>query len=172
MRYNAFNNKKVEKPSLYHTPISPNKSDLCSYISGYVDGEGSFCVSLTKNSKYRTGWEVRPSFSVSQNKTRSQVLRLLNVFFGCGSIRPNISDNTLKYEVRSLEDLVDRIIPHFEEYPVLSGKWKDFMAFREVCFLMLDQKHRTPEGLKEIFSLISQMNPSGKRKYDPKEIKI
>ena len=48
--------------------------DISSYISGYVDGEGCFTVSFSPRSKLRVGWEVRPSFSVSQNADRSEVL--------------------------------------------------------------------------------------------------
>ena len=44
--------------------------DISSYISGYVDGEGCFTVSFSPRSKLRVGWEVRPSFSVSQNSKR------------------------------------------------------------------------------------------------------
>ena len=68
------------------------------------------------------GWEVRPSFSVSQNGDRAEVLQLIESTFGCGSIRPDRSDRTLKWETRRLEDILDRVIPHFERYPLLSGK--------------------------------------------------
>ena len=51
--------------------------DLNAYISGYVDGEGCFCVSFQPSNRHRFGWEVRPSFSVSQNLDRSEVLYLI-----------------------------------------------------------------------------------------------
>ena len=38
-------------------------------------------------SKLRAGWEVRPSFSVSQNGDRAEVLYAIQAYFGCGSIR-------------------------------------------------------------------------------------
>src|SRR5690349_8682325 len=46
--------------------------DLNSYISGFVDGEGCFCVSFQPRKRHRFGWEVRPSFSVSQNARKSR----------------------------------------------------------------------------------------------------
>ena len=51
--------------------------DLPSYISGYVDGEGCFNVSFCRRAAMRTGWDVRPSFSVSQNDDRQEVLELM-----------------------------------------------------------------------------------------------
>jgi hypothetical protein len=48
--------------------------DLPSYISGYVDGEGCFTVSIAPRPTLLVRWEVRPSLSVSQNGDRSEVL--------------------------------------------------------------------------------------------------
>ena len=71
------------------------------------------------------GWEVRPSLSVSQNADRSEVLLLIQRYFDCGTIRPDRSDRTLKWEVRRLPYLIERIIPHFRTYPMLSSKQRD-----------------------------------------------
>jgi hypothetical protein len=108
---------------------------LSAYISGYVPGEGCFTVSIAARATLLVGWEVRPSLSVSQNGDRAEVLHLVESHFGCGSIRPDRSDRTLKWETRRLEDLLDRVIPHFEAFPLLSGKRHDFQRFAQVCRL-------------------------------------
>ena len=54
-----------------------------SYLSGFVDGEGCFCVTFNKSNRHKFGWDIRPSFSVSQNRDRSEVLRLMKKHFGC-----------------------------------------------------------------------------------------
>src|SRR5918912_1427299 len=95
---------------------------LSAYISGYVDGEGCFTVSISPRTKLLVGWEVRPSFSVSQNGDRAEVLHALQAYFGCGRIRPDRSDRTLKWETRRLDDLLGRVVPHFERFPLLSAK--------------------------------------------------
>ena len=94
---------------------------LSAYISGYADGEGCFTVSISPRAKLLVGWEVRPSFSVSQNGDRAEMLHAIQAYFRCGSIRPDRSDETLKWETRRLDDLVERVTPHFERYPLLSG---------------------------------------------------
>jgi hypothetical protein len=110
-----------------------NDVDVPSYLSGYVDGEGCFTVSISPRPTLLVGWEVRPSLSVSQNSDRNEVLLLLQKYFGCGTLRPDRSDKTLKWEVRNLSLLVSRIIPHFEIYPLLSGKCCDFQFFADIC---------------------------------------
>jgi LAGLIDADG endonuclease len=139
---------------------------LSAYISGFVDGEGCFTVSISPRAKLLVGWEVRPSFSVSQNGDRAEVLHVLQGHFGCGSIRPDRSDRTLKWETRRLEDLLDRVIPHFRRYPLISGKRLDFERLAAVCRLQAAGAHRTEAGLIEIVELAREMNPSGRRRYD------
>ncbi len=140
--------------------------DIPSYVSGYVDGEGCFCISLRPQPRIRVGWEIRPSFSVSQNADRAEVVNLLPFLFGCGTIRPDRSDKTLKFEVRSLRNLLEAVIPFFEAYPLLSSKRKDFEIFSEVCRRMLLGAHLTASGVESICDLLEQMNSSGSRTYE------
>src|SRR6266536_847074 len=143
---------------------------LSAYISGYADGEGCFTVSISPRAKLLVGWEVRPSFSVSQNGDRAEVLHVIQAYFGCGSIRPDRSDKPLKWETRRLDALVDRVIPHFEAYPLLSGKRQDFERFAVICSSMSAGAHRRVDGLIQIVTIASEMNPSGKRRYDADRI--
>src|SRR5947209_1040701 len=143
---------------------------LSAYISGYADGEGCFSISISPRATLAVGWEVRPSFSVSQNGDRAEVLYALQAHFGCGSIRPDRSDQTLKWETRKLDDLVERIVPHFVRWPLLSGKQRDFERFAFVCHLMADGEHRSREGLIKIVGVVREMNPSGRRRYDADEL--
>jgi len=138
---------------------------LLAYISGYVEGEGCFTISISPRAKLAVGWEVRPSLSVSQNGDRAEVLQLIQAYFGCGSIRPDRSDKTLKWETRRLEDILVRVIPHFERYPLLSGKRFDFERFASVCQSMAAGEHRTTTGLIRIVELVAGMTPSGTRRY-------
>jgi hypothetical protein len=156
--------------SLHKTPALNPRSDLATYISGYVDGEGCFCVSFQPSRRHRFGWEVRPSFSVSQNAERSELLTMLKNMWDCGSIRPDRSDRTLKFEVRKLEDLMTRVLPHFRTYPLISSKQADVVRFDQVCCWMSAGRHLERSGFVRIVRLAMEMNPSGKRKYSESDI--
>ncbi len=144
--------------------------DPYSYISGYFDGEGCFTISISPRATLNVGWETRPSASVSQNRDRSQVLDLIQHYFGCGTIRPDRSDQTVKWEVRNLTELRQQVIPHFRAYPMLSAKQADFERFAAACELMARKRHLTATGMVQIVELAAGMNPSGKRRYEPAEI--
>ena len=144
--------------------------DFPSYLSGYFDGEGCFTVSISPRAKLKVGWEVRPSVSVSQNEDRSQVLHMIHSYFGCGTIRPDPGDRTVKWEVRSLGLILERVVPHFRGWPLLSAKQADFASFASICERMDRKEHRTNEGLIEIVRIAAGMNPSGKRRFEPSRI--
>ena len=118
--------------------LAHGQIDLGSYISGYVDGEGCFTVSISTRPTLSAGWEVRPSLSVSQNGDRAEVLLLIQRYFGCGRIRPDRSGRTVKWETRSLDPIRATVIPHFSKYPMLSGKQRDFERFADICEAWLD----------------------------------
>ncbi len=144
--------------------------DFPSYVSGYFDGEGCFTVSISPRASLKVGWEVRPSVSVSQNEDRSQVLHQILEYFGCGTIRSDSGDLTVKWEVRSLQTLQERVIPHFLTWPILSAKQADVERFIAVCDRMEQREHLHPEGLIEIIAIVRRMNPSGTRRFDPDTI--
>ena len=147
-----------------------SKRNIAEYISGYIDGEGCFSVSFSRRPKLLVGWETKPSFSVSQNYDRAEVINLVQNFLGCGYIRRDYSDRTLKLEVRCLDDLVKKVIPHFKKYPMLSSKQKDFLLFAKICAMVAEDKHLRKNDLKKIVRMACQMNASGKRKYSQSDI--
>ena len=141
-----------------------------SYISGYFDGEGCFSVAIAPRSTLAVGWEVRPSVSVSQNGDRDEVIEQIRDYFGCGSIRPDPGDRTVKWETRSLRVLRGTVLPHFHEFPMQSGKQRDFRLLDDICRLMERREHLGSIGLSQIVELARKMNPSGRRRYEPSEI--
>ena len=118
----------------------------------------------------RFGWEVRPSFSVSQNADRAELLYMIQEKWECGFIRPDRSDKTIKFEIRNVGDLVAKVLPHFRAYPLMSSKQADFERFARICELVSNDKHLEREGLEEIVRLAMEMNPSGKPRYIGSEI--
>ena len=145
---------------------------LGAYLSGYADGEGCFCVTFSRSKRHALGWDVRPSFSVSQNRDRAEILEMFRETFGCGTIRPDRSDRTLKYEGRSVPEIVANVIPHFRRYPLLSSKQRDFELFADISEQMGRGEHLTTDGFVKIAAMASKINRTGKKKYPRIEIKV
>ena len=160
----------MEPVQFHKTPALVLNMDIASYISGYVDGEGCFCVSFQPSKRHRFGWEVKPSFSVSQNADRAQLLYLIQRKWECGHIRPDRSDSTLKFEVRNIRELVEKVLPHFRKFPLQSSKQADVERFDAVCQLISARKHLERRGFEQIVRIATRMNSTGKRKYTGSEI--
>lgn len=148
---------------------------LSWYVAGYVDGEGSFHVAIQKSSNVKLGYQVIPEFHVSQNLERASVLREIQQLLGCGYIKDNhrtsLTDKSQVLVVRNREDLLTKIIPFFQRYPLLSSKQADFKKFAEIVTAMQTNHHLTKSGLKQIIVKAFSMNGGGKyRKLDKDKI--
>ena len=136
---------------------------LDGYIAGYVDGEGSFSVSVQHNRTCRVGFQLVPEFHVSQNGDRAQVLELIRDRLGCGYIKPNSKrDKALVLVVRERQALLERVIPFFERVPLLSSKRADFEKFARIVRQMAQGHHRTLAGFGELLEIALSVNGSGR----------
>ncbi len=134
------------------------------YVTGLTEGEGSFYVGILPRKLGNVDFEVRPSFSLTQHKRNRSVLFKLKEYFGCGSIRFSKKDQTYKFEVRSLNDLKEKILPHFEKFPLEGEKEKDFKILKEIVGMMERREHLERKGLLKIVELVEKMTESEKRK--------
>ena len=142
---------------------------IMGWITGFVDGEGCFSVSIFRNPKAKTklGWQVFCEFVVSQGEKSRKSLELIKKYFNCGHIitntrKDNHHENMLKYCVRSVRELKEKIIPFFERHPLKTYKQKDFRIFKKIVNIVSKKEHLSERGMIKIARLISLMN---RRKY-------
>ena len=142
------------------------KEDLGYFLAGFVEGEGSFNVSLRRKADYKVNWQVVMSFNVSQKDP--SILYILKDQLGCGIIKVRKRDGLHSYDATNPDDLIKRVIPYFLRYPVLSeSKQRNFDIFCKIADLMEKGEHKTQSGLKKILLLRETIN-EGKgrtRKY-------
>ena len=67
------------------------------------------------------------------------LLERIQSFFGVGHIYKERED-TMCYQVLSLQDIINVIIPHFEKYPLLTQKRADFLLFKAVVELVAKKR--------------------------------
>ena len=136
------------------------------YITGFVDGEGCFSITIQRSNNVKLGIQVIPEFHVSQHQNRTEVLEAIKEKFGCGYIKPNDPHNprdlTSVYVVRNLEVLRSKVIPFFQRYPFISSKRHDFEKFAKVVNLMNKGEHLRKDSLVTILKIAFSMNASGK----------
>lgn len=128
-------------------------------VTGLADGEGAFVCTISETGKGVTGKSVSLEFKVTQKSHSSGILYELQEFFNCGSVViDNRETDTKKYRVKSLDSILEKIIPHFETYPCLTSKYLNFREWKEIALIMKNKEHLTIEGINKIIGLSSKMN--------------
>ena len=133
------------------------------WVSGFVDGEGTFYVGIYKNPTLKSGYQVLPEFRIVQHQKDIQLLYALKSFFGSGVVRNN-HDDRFELRIRNFNSLKDTVVPFFQKHPLLSKKRFDFIKFRQIIDKMAEKRHLEKEGIVEIIEIAEKMNRAQKPK--------
>lgn len=143
--------------------VPKNIEYLKWYLSGFTDGEGCFSVSISKHKYARWGWKIDPFFQVYQHKDNSRILYLFKEVFGCGYVSKKGGNPVCEvYCVDKIQDLLEKVLTFFAQYPLMGEKYKNFLLFKQICEGLFAKKHFELSGFKNLVRLAFRMNKNGK----------
>jgi len=146
---------------LFHTLGSSNKL-APQWVTGISDSEGNFSI-FTQETK--NGYKFSLSYKVTQKEHSAGILYDLQRYYDCGNVHiDNRKEKALKFNVTKLDDIIKKIIPHFDKYPLLSSKYLDYQDFKKVAFMIKDGLHLNEQGMNSIISIKENMN--SKRSFE------
>jgi len=87
-------------------------------MAGFVSGEGCFFIKQSKSKTHKLGIGISLNFLVVQNIRDTYLLESFIQFFGCGLYSAKEKSGIVTYAVSNFSDIVNIIIPIFEEYPI------------------------------------------------------
>ncbi len=126
------------------------------YISGFVDGEGCFSITINSRKKPRKGCYVRLLFEIELREDDKDILERIQRTLGCGYIyRLDYEkyDKWLphyKLKVSNFSDIYGKVIPFFRNYPLQAKKKENFDAFCKVAELIKQRKHIGDKAVERI----------------------
>ncbi len=147
---NKEHSNNIQRCEVTKDIISP------SWVSGFTSGEGCFKVRISKSASYLTVYQVQLKFQITQHKRDKKLMEKLIDYLGCGYISER--EDIVDFVVTKLEDIINKIIPFFEKYPILGVKSENLKDFCKVAELMKNKEHLTVEGLEKIRLIKSRMN--------------
>jgi hypothetical protein len=113
--------KRFKSTYTYYNPKGKGNLLHPFYVTGFVDGEGSFVVLALKRAQYKTGWNLIPVLTINLHSRDTALLQRIQTFFGgIGKITIIEKDNSAYFSVKSVKDIINVIIPHFEKYHLLT----------------------------------------------------
>ena len=130
------------------------------WVSGFVAGDGGFSIYVRPAKDYVLLEKVYCRFHIAQHIKDLELLKLFIKFFDCGvvALRSNLATPRCDFIVQDTASILDKILPHFDTYPLLNLKQEDYICFKECMTIIKLKKHLTPEGLKRIKELNLEMN--------------
>lgn len=124
------------------------------YIAGFVDGEGCFALKFVRDVRYERKnkptyfyWDIE--FVISLRGDDKEVLEKIQKTLGCGKINFNKKGDA-RYAVNDIGELLDKIVPFFEKYPLHAKKRLDFQLWKEaLAILARNQQRNMQRSLKQ-----------------------
>jgi hypothetical protein len=155
----------VSRPTV-HNQIIPNPE----WVAGFTSGEGSFSVSLFNDSTRQSGVRLLIRFIITQHSRDEALMKSFIDYFGRsagGKYESKKAGKTGDFSVRTMSDIIEKIIPFFKKYKIKGEKYKDWVNWCQIAKLMEEKSHLTPEGLEKIIKIKSGMNRG--RKFSIKD---
>ena len=132
------------------------------WVSGFIAGDGRFSIYVRSAKDYTLGEKVYCRFYITQHSMDQELMYLFIKFFGCGVLNVRSTSPRCDYIVQDISSLFKFIVTHFDTYPLLTIKQKDYLCFRECINILVFKQHLTLEGLNRIKALNLQMNNNRK----------
>ena len=126
-------------------------------MAGFTAGEGCFLASEYK-SNAKLGITPKLIFSVTQHSRDKELMSNFVTYLGCGRYTKRSSGDAGDFLCTRFSEIVGKIIPFFNEYPIIGSKLKDFEDWKKVAELMSTKAHLTSDGLDQIRKIKRGMN--------------
>jgi hypothetical protein len=91
-------------------------------------------------------------------KDRALIQSIQDFFGGIGYLSKLNKTSTVEFRVSTLKDLVDVILPHFDNYPLITKKHSYYLLFKQIVLLMLNKEDNTLEGIQKTVNIRASPN--------------
>lgn len=163
---------KNHNTNIIKLPLKDSSLSEDSWLSGFIDSDGSFSVQYTKlengAKKRKISCRLRIEqrmFDPISNESYFRVLTDISNFLNCSLlVRKQKSTGNEYYNLTASNKLsLDLIVNYLEKYPLFSSKYLDYKDWKKIVLLILEGKHYTEQGINETECVRNSMNK--KRTY-------
>lgn len=119
-------------------PADIDRDAFGHWLSGFVDGEGSFALYHTTGQKTRYE-SLRASLRICLRDDDAPILSRIQSYWSCGVMSSHATNKghpAANITIVKLADLVSVVIPHFERFPLRAKKRNDFTIWKAGVTLM------------------------------------
>lgn len=128
------------------------------FVTGFVDAEGCFMLTLRKAPRQTLGWQIEANFIINLHKRDLELLKDIQTFFGGVGIISKERNGCIDFTISSLNQIITQVIPHFDKYPLITQKRADYLLFKQAVMIMQRGEHLTVSGLEAIINIRATLN--------------
>lgn len=120
------------------------------WVSGFVAGDGGFSIGIREN----TG-QIYFRFHITQHSRDLLLMQIFILFFECGKV--NIRSNTERcdYYVQDFPNINNKIITHFDKFPLYNVKSLDFQSFKQAAALYKEGGKNNRIAIQQIINTMN-----------------
>ena len=112
--------------------ILTNSTNFKNWLVGVADGNGTFYFAKTKNGSWTFG------FLISQSPYNLKMLHYIKSQLKVGQIQVEKNCEMAKFRIRRQEHILLKILPIFDEFPLLTSKQFDYDLFKKAILINND----------------------------------
>ena len=159
---NKNHNTSIEKLSLKQGDLAND-----SWLSGFIDSDGSFSVQHTKVENKAKKRKISCRLRIEQRMldpitgdSYLNIFKNIAEFLNCSLLtRIQKSTGNEYYIITASSKIsIDILVRYLDEFPLYSSKYLDYKNWKEIVLLILENKHYTEEGLIKTDSIRNNMN--------------
>ncbi len=151
----AKSSEAIRQAKQFGTEMGKHFNQFCQYLTkaqtamkltadwvcGFVDGEGTFWISIEPQPKMKLGRQARIGFKITQGIKNLEILYTVKKMFGVGTVKPQRADRSVwEYRVSNFDTKI-------KGHPHYTYKRFDFLRVRSASLLMKPGLYLTPAGL-------------------------
>jgi LAGLIDADG endonuclease len=138
--------------------IMPTLKD--GWISGLIDAEGCFNVTLLKKKAMVLGYQLKLRFMIDQKNSLNTMIYLkdlLNLILTHRKLKDGNTNKIDRIESNSFIK-VPLIIDYLNNFSLKTKKIDSFNKWKEIYYMVLNKEHLNKDGLDKIRKLSKQIN--------------
>lgn len=138
-----------------------------SWLSGFIDADGSFSVQHTKLENGAKKRKISCRLRIEQrmldpitNTSYYPILKQISDYLGCSLLtRKQLKTNNVYYTLAASSKFsLSLIIDYLDLFPLYSSKYLDYLDWKKAAKLIITDKHYTDIGIIEIDKIRNNMN--------------
>jgi hypothetical protein len=159
---NKNHNAQLEK-----LPLNKDSLEKSSWLSGFVDSDGSFSVQYTKTENGAKKRKISCRLRIEQrmldpitNESYYDILYQICLFLNCNLCTKTHKSTKNTYYTLAASSKVSLaiLINYFNNYPLFSSKYLDYKDWEQVANLLINNQHLTADGINTVELVRSRMN--------------